>query len=408
MQLIRKHFFIIILFISILAGILVGYTFGERTSYLKPVADLFLNLLLTFLVPLVFFCIASSVANMYQHGKALKIIFLMLFTFVATSLIAAIFMLVILRLSPIFVDTSIQLASATNLPAINISESIVNIFTVDHFGKLFSPEHMLALVIFSGLTGLATALAHEKGKAFSQFLSSGADIFMRAVAIIMYFAPLGFFAFFAVLVGDFGSHFLARYVQVTTLYYISALIYFFIAFTGFAYLARKKTGVKLFWNNIFIPAMTAFATCSSAASIPANMQAAKRMEVPPQIYESVIPVGAILHKDGSVLGGVIKIAFLFSIFHMSFTGLPIMVSAILVGVLVGMVMGAIPSGGMIGELLIISIYGFPPQALMMIVAISILIDPIATMLNVTGDCVCSMLVTKLAKEKWLTQPEKTA
>ena len=113
-------------------------------------------------------------------------------------------------------------------------------------------------------------------------------------------------------------------------------------------------------------------------------------------------MGTILHKEGSVIGGIVKIAFLFGLFHLDFSGFSVLLTAIVIALLVGTVMGAIPSGGMLGELLILHVYGFPPSALMTIVAISIIIDPLATMLNVTGNTVGSMLIARLVDgKKWI-------
>ncbi|HDV5728585.1 TPA: cation:dicarboxylase symporter family transporter, partial [Legionella pneumophila] len=161
----------------------------------------------------------------------------------------------------------------------------------------------------------------------------------------------------------------------------------------------KSHGVRLFWGNIFLPAATSIATCSSAASIPANLMATKSMRIPAEIYETSIPLGSIIHKDGSVMGGVFKIAFLFGIFHLPFASLPVLMMALGVSLLVGTVMGAIPSGGMLGELLILSVYGFPPSVLIAVAAISIIIDPIATMVNVTSNSVCSMMIARLVEGK---------
>jgi Na+/H+-dicarboxylate symporter len=273
----------------------------------------------------------------------------------------------------------------------------VNIFTVNDFSLLLSHKNILPLIIFSLLVGLAVSMTQEKGKAFAGFLQSGTDVFMKVITFIMYFAPIGFFAYFAVLIGELGPQFVSTYFRTAVIYYAGATLYFLLAFTFYAYLAGGMHKIKLFWKNIFFPMITAFATCSSAASIPANLQATQDMKISPDIYETVIPMGAMLHKDGSVLGAIVKIAFLFGIFGMPFSGSGIVITAILIAILVGTVMGGIPSGGMLGELLIISLYGFPPEALLMIAAISVIIDPLATMLNVTGDCVCSMLVEKYAK-----------
>ena len=66
------------------------------------------------------------------------------------------------------------------------------------------------------------------------------------------------------------------------------------------------------------PTVTSLATCSSAASIPANLEATKKMGISSDVRETVVLLGSTLHKDGSVLGGVLKIAFLFGIFNMEF------------------------------------------------------------------------------------------
>jgi len=83
---------------------------------------------------------------------------------------------------------------------------------------------------------------------------------------------------------------------------------------------------------------------------------------------------------------------------MSFSGAAVLLTALITAIMAGTVMGAIPGGGMLGEMLILSLYGFPPQALIVIAAISIIIDPLATMLNVTGDTVCGMMVEKLSNK----------
>ena len=126
------------------------------------------------------------------------------------------------------------------------------------------------------------------------------------------------------------------------------------------------------------------------------------MGVPSDIAETVVPLGANMHKDGSVFGGVMKITFLMGLFGKDMTSVSSILGIIGVSLLVGAVMGAIPSGGMIGEMLILSVYGFPPEVLPIIAVVSVIIDAPATLLNTTGNTVCSMLVTRLVEGKnWL-------
>ncbi|HHT0593014.1 TPA: dicarboxylate/amino acid:cation symporter [Legionella anisa] len=394
-----SYFFPFILITAILLGGLVGYSFGTITPYLKPFGDIFLNLIFTAIVPLIFFSVSSAIARVGSMGKLGKIAFYMTLVFLFTGIVAAVSALFIVSLFPPAQGVNLPLTVSEKQAALSFFNQIADIFTVPEFSKLLSHQHILALIIFSILVGLAAANANEKGKTFIDFLKAGEEIFMRVFTLIMYYAPFGFFAYFAVLVHDLGPQLMASYLRIAVLYYTFGIIYFIVAFTLFAYLAGRTRGIKLFWRNIFLPVVTSIATCSSAASLPANLMAAKKMRISPEIYETVIPLGTIIHKDGSVIGGVFKIAFLFGIFHLNFSSPGVLLTALGVSLLVGTVMGAIPSGGMLGELLILNVYGFPPSVLIAIAAISIIIDPLATMLNVTCNSVSSMMIARLVEGK---------
>lgn len=396
---IKSYLFPIILLISIILGGLTGYCSASAAQFLKPFGELFLNLIFTAIVPLIFFSVSSAIARAGSVGTLGKIMSSMALVFLFTGVVAGIFSLIIVLLFPPAQAVTLQLTMPDHLATVSFFDQIASIFTVSDFSKLLSHEHILALIVFSILVGISVARADDQGKVFGAFLQSGEAIFMRVFGLIMYYAPIGFFAYFAVLVSELGPQLMESYVRVTILYYVGSLLYFLGAYTWYAWLAGKTQGIKLFWANVFLPLVTSIATCSSAASIPANLAATKKMGVPPEIYETAIPLGSIIHKDGSVIGGVFKIAFLFGLFHLNFASIPVLITALGVSLLVGTVMGAIPSGGMLGELLILSVYGFPPSVLIAIAAISILIDPMATMLNVTGNSVSSMVIARMVNGK---------
>lgn len=393
----------LILILSILAGAATGYFWGNFTLYLKPLGDIFLNLIFTTIVPLVFFNVSTAIARTGSISKLGRIFSSMTMIFIFTSVVAAslaIWMVIIFPPAP---ELDLPLSASKQAVAGGFLNQIAGIFTVPDFSKLFSHEHMLALIVFSILVGLATSLTDKKQtQSFIDFLQAGEAIFMRVFSLIMLLAPLGFFAWFAVLTHELGPALMHNYLRVAVIYYLFAIAYFVLAYTLYAGLAGKTKSIILFWKNVFVPAVTSLATCSSVASIPANLVATRAMRVSPEIVETVIPLGSIIHKDGSVIGGVMKIAFVFGIFHLKFAGISVLLTALGVSLLVGTVMGAIPGGGMIGELMILTVYGLPPSALIAMSAISIIIDPLATMLNVTGNSVSSMLIARLVDgKKWL-------
>ncbi|UOY92368.1 dicarboxylate/amino acid:cation symporter [Ectobacillus sp. JY-23] len=397
-----------ILLFAILLGGIIGYIAGPKASIVKPLGDVFLNLMFMIIVPLVFFSVSSAIANMNGMKRLGKIMSSTALVFVATAIVAAVLGMFGASIYNPIHNTDVsgikELMAGTQQgdEDVSLMNQLVLTFTVSDFSDLFSKSHILQLIIFSVLFGTATALAGEKGRPIASFLASGQEVAMKFVHIVMYYAPIGLGCYFASVVGELGPQILQGYGRAFLLYLVITLVYYFGFFTLYAWIAGRKEGVKLFWKHAAAPSITAVATCSSAASIPVNLAATKKMGVPQDIAETVIPLGANTHKDGSVIGGILKIVFLFSLFGKDMTSFTSIVSILAVAFLVGAVMGAIPGGGMIGEMLIISIYGFSPEVLPIIAVISTIIDAPATLLNSTGNTVSAMLVTRFVEGKdWI-------
>jgi Na+/H+-dicarboxylate symporter len=227
---------------------------------------------------------------------------------------------------------------------------------------------------------------------------------MKVISYIMWYAPIGLGAYFAYLVGVLGPELLGAYLKAISLYYPIAILYFFISFSIYAYWAGGKKGFKTFWANILTPSLTALGTGSSIATIPSNLEAADKIGIPKDISRIVIPIGSTIHMDGSCLSAVLKISLLFGLFQMSFTGWETYLGAIGVALLSGIVMSGIPGGGFLGELMIVTLYGFPPEALPIISMVGTLVDPPATMVNAIGDNVASMMTARaLHGKRWMNQ-----
>ncbi|URT69066.1 dicarboxylate/amino acid:cation symporter [Cytobacillus firmus] len=402
----------IFLLLSILIGGVAGVVFGPKTAVVKPFGDLFLNLLFMIIVPLVFFSIASSLANMggmKRLGKIMAGIFTVFFiTAVISAILGFIGISIVdpLKNTDVSAIKSIMTEAAIDPEAEEVTflGQLVQAFTVPDFQMLFSKNNMLQLIVFSILFGLATAMSGEKGKPIANLLSSGSAVMMKIVGFVMYYAPIGLGCYFATIIGELGPQILGGYVRVFVLYLVLTLIYFFGFFTLYAFAAGGKDGVKVFWKNAITPSVSAIATCSSAACIPINLAAVRKMGVPQDIAETMIPLGANTHKDGSVIGGVFKIVFLFSLFGKDMSSMTSILTILVISFLVGAVMGAIPGGGMIGEMLILSVFGFPPEVLPVIAVISTVIDAPATLLNSAGNTVSAMMVSRIVEGKnWLKE-----
>lgn len=394
--------FPIILLISIGIGSTLGVFMGEDALIFKPFGDVFINLMFTAVVPMVFITISSAVGNMLNMKRLGKILGNMFLVFFITGIFAAAIMFTVVTIFPPAEGVNIVMDSSVQLEEILLGEQIVKAITVDDFVGLLSKANMLPLIVFSILFGFCVSIAGGEDNTIAKILNSLSDIFMKLISIIMLYAPIGLGAYFASLVGEFGPQLLGAYAKAMLVYYPVCVLYFIFAFIAYSYFAGGKLGVRTCFKNILPPAVTAFATGSSIATLPVNLKAAEKMGVPKDIREIVLPLGATMHMDGTCLSSVLKISFLFGIFGQEFTGIDTFLTATLISVLGGVVMSGVPGGGLIGEMLIVNLYGFPPEAFPIIATLGFLVDPIATMINASGDSVASMMVTRLVEGKdWL-------
>ncbi|MCI8295555.1 MAG: dicarboxylate/amino acid:cation symporter [Lachnospiraceae bacterium] len=394
--------FPLILLGGIIIGALLGLVLGERATVLAPVGQIFLNLMFTIVVPMVFVSITTAVGNMVNMKRLGKILGSLVLTFVVTGMFAAALVLVVVNIWSPAANTTIAMGAAEMEGASDISSMVVGALTVDDFSGLMSRSNMLPIIVFAIMSGLAVATCGGQESTVGRLLNDLNDIIMKMVDMIMKLAPVGLGAYFANLVGEFGPQLIGDYGRTMLIYYPMCAVYAVVFFPLYSYFAAGSLGIRQMLKNIFNPAVTAFATQSSVATLPVNMEACRKIGVPEDISNIVLPMGATMHMDGSVLSAITKIAFLFGIFQMPFTGIDTYAMAIAVSILSAFVLSGAPGGGLVGEMLIVSLFGFPAEAFPLIATIGFLVDPAATCLNASGDTIASMMITRLVEGKdWL-------
>ena len=395
----------IILLLSCVVGIIVGLVFGEKAKVLSPFGDLFINLLLTIIAPLIFLTITTSISKMKQPKRLGKILISVIVVFILTSLVSVLIGTASTRMSLVNAEDTekikevLDVSVEENTESLNILERTVQAISTDDFAKLISKENIIPLIIFSILIGLSINLAKEKGESALKVLESFNEVLQKFFKIIMYYAPIGLGCYLAAFIGTFGKTIVYGYLKTFVIYLIVCLIVYFVIYSVYAFIAGGKKGLVLYWRNIIPATLTALATCSSAACIPVNTKCAKNIGVPSDIADTTIPLGTSFHKDGSIIGSVFKIMFLVYLFGTDVTVIKILGVALLATLLIT----AVPiGGGTISEMLIISLMGFPVQCLPILTIIATIIDAPATVLNVVGDSASSMLVTRIVDGKnWL-------
>ena len=391
----------IILIGSLIIGTIVGLIFKEKATVLEPLGTLFINMLLVVVVPLIFLSITTSIGKIDKPKRVGKILRSIIIAFVFTSLVSVVIGLTSLKIR--LVDsgdankiTALLDESTDVSDDASVLDKLVNSVSTNDFVNLLSKNNILALIVISILSGLAINKSGEKGKSFLKVLDSAYEVLQNLIKILMYYAPIGLGCYFASFTGTFGASVTQGFVKMLVIYTILVLFVYFVIYSLYAYMAAGKIGVKKYWSNIIPASVTALSTCSSAASIPVNTECAKKIGVSEDIASPTITLGTSFHKDGSIIGSVFKIMFLVYLFDMPVNGIKVLGVSLLATILVT----AVPiGGGTISEMLILKLMGFPVAALPILTIIATIIDAPATLLNVTGDCASSMLVSRMVDGK---------
>ena len=398
----------IILIMAVVIGTFIGLIFKEKASVLSPLGDIFINMLLVVVVPLIFLSITVSISKIKSPKRLGKIMITTIVTFIVTSLVAVIVGFVsTYKINLVDTDKVNDIKSVlvenTEVEELNILERTAKTLTVNKFGDLLNTDNLIALLVFSIIFGIAINMAGNKGDKAREVLESFNEVIMKVVNIIMYYAPIGFMCCTASLVGTFGSAIAVGYIKTFVIYTVVCLLFYFIMYTIYAFISGRLEGVKRFWKNVIPASLTSIATCSSAASIPVNSECAKKIGVPDDIAETVIPLGTSFHKDGSIIGSVFKIMFLVCLFGTNISGFDGIFKILLIALVATLLVTAVPiGGGTISEMMILTMMGYGTGALPILTIIATIIDAPATMLNVVGDLSNSMVVARVVDGKnWM-------
>lgn len=391
----------IILLSAIIIGVIVGLIFKEDAAILKPFGDLFLNLLLMIIVPLIFTTITSAITKMESPKRLRKVISRIFIVFAIVSVISA---LIGVAVTSVFElvdngDSAIMELldeSTTNEEELSILDRTVSLISTTDFINLLSRDNIIALLIMSIITGFAIRMGGKETQKVGEFITSCSEIVMNIVKIIMYYAPIGLGCYMASLIGTYGASIAGGFLKTFVIYTLVCVFVYFVVYSIYALIGGGKVGLKKYWLNILTPTATALGTCSSAACIPVNSKACKNIGVSSDIAETIVPLGTSFHKDGSIIGSAFKIMFLVYLFDTN----PSIWLVLGVSLLVTLLITAVPiGGGTISEMMILTLMGFPISALPILTVIATIIDAPATALNVVGDTASSMLVSRMVDGK---------
>ena len=401
MSFLKNYGATLLLLLGLVAGGVVGALWSETAAALRPVGTLFLNLVFVLVVPLVFFSVARSMIVMRGSGVIGKVLGIALCVFLFMGLVSGVLSYGLMSIWNPFTALEGRGGTAAGFmgEGMNWGDALVGAVSVNDFPLLFSREHLLPLIVFSALVGLAVAALGQKATVISQFIHEGEAVVMKMMGMVMKLAPIGIGCYFADTIGQLGSGIVGDYLEIFLVVCVACAVVYFIVNTLYAVFCKLQPGK--FWREMIAPSVTAVGTCSSAACMGVVMDSAKKLGVSEKISDGVVPLGTNLHKDGSVITSVAKVLFAIYFYGLMPESSAFGTAALVIGlaILESIVVGAIPVGGMTGEILICAVLGLDPSFAATLLIIGTICDIPATLLNVSGNLVAPLLVHRLLPEK---------
>ena len=371
--------------------------FGTVEKYVFQLGgQIFKNLLMLVVVPLVFFSLVSgisSLSNMIKLGSiASKTIGLYLFT-TGLAITTALLFGWIFNLSGYEGDVSSFTPVAGEA---SLYDTVLRIFPNNMFGA-FIENNMLGIVFISIIFGIALNLTDELTNGLSKTFERFNTVFLKIVLLIMSFAPVGVFCLMGSYVITKGLNIFGDLAQYVILLIGVLLFHLFFTYSILLKLLANLNPL-IFFNKMKNVALFAFSTSSSAATIPVTLKTVTDdLGVKKDVSSFVIPVGATINMDGTAIMQGLATMFIASTVGVDLS-LVQFGQIVLLAIITSIGTAAVPSAGTVTLALILGSVGLPLDAIGLILAVDRILDMIRTSVNVCGDAAVSCIVAKSENE----------
>ena len=382
--------------IGLALGVVVGAMVDSELAktYLQPLGDLFIRLIRMVVVPLVIATIIAGAAGISDTSKLGRVATKVLIVFAITTAISVTIGLLFAGfIQPgVGLNLSTEGLAAKVVTPPKLVDTLLAIVPINPI-EAFAKGNMLQIIFFAVIFGFGLSGLGERGKPVLRFFEIVGDTMVRVTHMVMLYAPIGVFGLMSYTVSRHGLGVLLPLAKlILSSFLATATLVIFVLVPLVVILGR--TPMKKFLKGIFEPWLIAFTTCSSAAALPANLAAARRLGATKSIASFSIPLGNTVNMNGTaVYMGVC------SIFAAEVYGLDLsmadQVTIVLMGVLAAIGTAGVPGAGLIMTTIIFTQVGIPLEAVALIAGVDRILDMIRTSINVVGDVASALIVTNM-------------
>ncbi len=381
--------------LGVIAGLAAPYI-NFDAQWFKPFGQLFINLVRMVVVPLVFTTLVAGAASVSDISRLGRVAVKTLLFFCICTMLGTAFGLLMGDLFHPGMGLTIpseNLASKDITPP-TLGQVLMNIVPINPFDSM-AKGNMLQIIFFAVLTGFSLSLCGERAIAVTTFFNGFAEVMIRMTTIVMLYAPVGVFALIAFTVASQGLGVLLPLVKLVGIMYLGCILLVLILY--FPCLKYSGIGPKKFLKGFSEPLMTAFSTCSSAAALSSSLVSVEKMGASRSVSSFAIPLGNTINMDGTAIYmGVV------TIFAAEIFGIPMpfdkQLSVVFMALLASVGTIGVPGSGMIMITMIFTQVGIPLEAVAIVAGVDRLLDMARTTVNVMGDAVAAIFVSKLEND----------
>ena len=401
-------------------GVAVGLIFSSInggniiiTNWVKPFGTIFINSLKLIAIPLILASLIKGISDLKDISKLSSMGGLTITTYLTTTVIAvSIGLLVVNGFKPgntISDETRTELVQAYSNDADQKREiaqekkesgplqPLVDLVPSNFLGAASDNKNMLQVIFFSILFGIAMILIPEtKSKPVKSFFDSLNDVILKIIDLIMLCAPYGVFALLASLIVEAPN---IDLLKSLLLYSVTLLAGLFIVIIVYLMIVKffLRRNLKEFIDGILPAQLVAFSTSSSAATLPVTMDRVhNHLGVKKEVSSFVLPIGATINMDGTAVYQAVAAVFIAQAFGLELS-LVDQLGIISTATLASIGAAAVPSAGIIVLVIVLAQAGIPEAGLALIFAVDRPLDMFRTVVNVTGDAMVSLIVSKFQK-----------
>lgn len=397
---------VIALVLALLAGILLGGQAEFVNHYIRPFGVIFLNLLKFIVVPLVLFSVMAGILSMNDIKKLGRLGLRALLFFMVTTIFAVSLGLIIptlLRGVLPVINIPLDPSATVEVPRLSLMDQIVAMFPSNIITP-FSSMAMIQVIVIALLFGIAMVHIGEKAAAARKLTISLNDIVCKVLEYIMAISPLGVFCMLTPVVVENGPSVLGSYAALIGLAYLCFIVHAGIVYSSAVGLFGKLSPLR-FLKEMQPAMLFAFSSDSSVATLPYTMQCTEKIGVSKEVSRFILPLGATVNMDGVAI--YLGVA---SVFMANCCGIDLSLSQYFAIAFASTVASigtpGIPGGSLALMAMVFASAGIPVECVAVAAGIDRLIDMGRTVMSVTGDASCAVVMQKTIGKK-LTQPNQS-